>query len=106
MLLLLLWGDHGGAVVSQCRGRQSGQAVLVGLQEVATGGKGAVKAGGEASDVCGDVGEDTRSGLVVVGDLKKKPTSTQMRCSKLLHLVSCFCFAVKVQQYAHSNCAC
>lgn len=92
MLLLLLWGDHGDAVVSQCRGRQSSQAVLVGLQEVATGGKSAVKAGGEASDVCGDVRQDTRSGLVVVGDLKEN-TSAQMWCSKRLRLVICFSIA-------------
>lgn len=55
--------------VSRCRGWQSSLAVLVGLQEVATGRKNAVKAGGEASNVCGDIGEDTRCGLIVVGDL-------------------------------------
>ena len=50
---------------------QSSQAVLVGLQEVTTSRKGAGKAGGQASNVCGDVGEDTWCGLVVVGDLKQ-----------------------------------
>ena len=67
--------------VSQVRGRQSSQAVLVGLQEVTTGRKGAGKAGGEAGDVCGDVGQDARRGLVVVGDLKHD-TSGHMWCSK------------------------
>lgn len=53
---------------------------------MATGRESAVKAGGEASDVCGDVGENTRCGLVVVGDLKRN-TSGKTRCSKPLHLV-------------------
>lgn len=67
--------------VSQRRRWQSSQAVLVGLQEVATGRKGTVKTGGESGDVCGDVGEDARCGLVVVGDLKQN-TPGQMWCSK------------------------
>lgn len=66
--------------VSQCRRRQSSQAVLVGLQEVATGRKRTVKARGEASNVCGDVWEHTRCGLVVVGYLKEN-TSDQSWCS-------------------------
>lgn len=69
-------------------------AVLVGLKEMATGRKGAVKARGEASDVCGDVGENTRCGLVVVGDLKRN-TSGKTQCSKPLHLavnlLACVC---------------
>lgn len=59
----------------KCRGRQSSQTVLIGLQVEAAGGEGAVKAGGEAGDVCGDVGEHTWCGLVVVGDLKGKQRS-------------------------------
>lgn len=57
-------------LVSERSWRQSTEAVLVGLQELAAGRERAVKAGGEAGHVCGDVGEDTWGGLVVVGDLK------------------------------------
>ena len=74
---------------SQRRGRQSSQAVLVGLQEVATGRKRTVKAGGEASDVCGDVWEDTRCGLVVVGYLKEKHIrSTMVQLNQCLFLIT------------------
>lgn len=62
--------DQGGTMMSQCRGGQGSQAVFVGLQVLAAGGEGRVEAGGEASNVCRDVGEDTRGGLVIVGDLK------------------------------------
>lgn len=44
--------------------------MLVGLQEEAAGREGAVEGGGQADDICGDVGEDSWSGLVVVSDLK------------------------------------
>lgn len=54
---------------------------------MATGRKSTVKAGGEASDVCGDVREDTRRGLVVIGDLKRS-ASGQTRCSKLQQCVT------------------
>lgn len=72
--------------MSQCGGWQSCQAVLVGHQEVATGRKSAIKAGRQASDVCGDVGQDTRRGLVVVGDLKQNISGQKWR-SKPLQLV-------------------
>lgn len=54
---------------------------------MATGRKSTVKAGGESSDVCGDVGEDTRRGLVVIGDLKRS-ASGQTWCSKLQQCVT------------------
>lgn len=72
--------------VSQRRGWQGSQAVLVGLQELAAGGKSAVKAGREAGNVRGDVGEDTWCGLIVVGDLKKK-----IRNNSSHYLLHMFC---------------
>lgn len=45
--------------------------MFVGLQEETTSRKSTVKAGGETGDVCGDVREDTRCGLVVVRNLKQ-----------------------------------
>lgn len=42
---------------------------------MATGTERAVEGGGEAGNVCGDVGQDTWCGLVVVGDLKQNTTS-------------------------------
>lgn len=71
LLVLLQRRDCGGKCRLTVQRVESSQAVLVGLQKDAAGGKGAVKAGREASDVCGDVGEDPRRGLVVVGDLKQ-----------------------------------
>lgn len=58
--------------MSERRGWQSTEAVLVGLQELAAGRERAVVAGGEAGNICGDVGEDNWRGLVVVVDLKQK----------------------------------
>lgn len=86
-LLLLFSGSMAALFVSRGQVWQSSRAVLVGLQEMATGRKSTVKAGGEASDVCGDVGENTRCGLVVIGDLKQR-TSGQMWCSKPQHLAT------------------
>lgn len=40
---------------------------------MAASGEGAVEAGRQADDICGDVGEDSWCGLVVVGDLKPNP---------------------------------
>ena len=64
-------------------------AVLVDFQEVAASVEDGIEAGGEASDVCGDVGKDTRCGLVVVGDLKQN--TGQMWRSRTLRLVILFC---------------
>lgn len=46
-----------------------GRVVPVVLEEGTTGAEGAVEAGGEPGDVCGDVGQDLGRRLVEVGDL-------------------------------------
>lgn len=86
-------GDGTVAALSVSHGWdwQSSRAVLIVLQEEAAGRKGAVKAGGQACDVCGDVGENSWCGLVVVGDLKENAPG-QMRRGKPLHLNVLACF--------------
>lgn len=48
---------------------------------MAASGEGAVEAGRQADNICGDVGEDSWCGLVVVGDLKPNPLG-QTSCGK------------------------